>query len=250
VASVDTPDDQLTLLSSGRVPTNPWIWNDDIPNSELAARLGSKHAWDPRGRQYWYEGFESAVLQWNTAFIGASTLTRSNVTSWIGQYSACNLIPAVAGNGMTMTKSFVRPRNYRIGLQIFFSCDSANWVSIEFQNNHYTGARRYRSDLVIDRASGELDITTGGAPVAVGRVFNNRADAHFWHQIKLVCDFSTNYYQRLLFDGVEYDLTQYRMDSIGSGIAERFDINIITRNGAGGISNIYFDEIVYSDMEP
>ena len=250
MASVDTPDDQLTVLSSGRVPTNPWIWNDDIPNNEVAARLGSKHAWDPRGRQYWYEGFESAVLQWNTAFIGASTLTRSNVTSWVGQYSAVNNIPAVLNNGMNMTKSFVRPRNYRIGLQIFFSCDSADWNTIEFQNNHYTGARRYRSDLSIDRPSGQISITTGMFNIVVGRLFNNRADPHFWHQIKLVCDFSTNYYQRLLFDGVEYDLTQYPLDSIVSGIAERFDVNIITRNSGAGISNIYFDEIVYSDMEP
>jgi len=66
----------------------------------------------------------------------------------------------------------------------------------------------------------------------------------------LVADFQTHMYVRLLVDGQEIDLTAYTLGAGASVVTPRFSQNVWALGGAGGISNVYWDQIAYTDMEP
>ncbi|MBA7692261.1 hypothetical protein ES703_100824 [subsurface metagenome] len=107
------------------------------------------------------------------------------------------------------------------------------------------------SDHRYNRATGIVYVynTLAGwtAAATVGAFTQHR---HFFMTLKLVADFTTGLYARLLFSNVEYPIPAIPLYTIGSGVSPRveFHIGLLNNNGAGG--DVWYDNFIASQNEP
>jgi len=181
-------------------------------NAELAARLGSIVSFDRRGNVSWIDDFEAATLRWNAVTVGGGGTGALSTTHARGGDSSVKLVTAATTNrGFHITVYLPMPTSTRMGVEFSFATDDADWFlnciySIDDRiQRKYMGLTWTESTDTI-AVYDQTGLTT---PVMTNAKSLN--DAYMFHTIKLVSDFSTNDYMRLLWDDIETDLTAYHI---------------------------------------
>ena len=199
---LDMPDDYPWLPSSARYPLA------DL--GELAARLGSPVTYDRRGEVVWMDDMSHGLGVYRASVYGAGAVVR--VTTDIGLSSGYAL-ELVGGSDAERTaqlvRSFSRAKLGKTGLEIGFCMISLNekfWTNL----SRFDGSNQHVGGLRVYAETGQLTILKDdGTEQTIATLGHLDNPASIYHVFKLVCDFDSDCYVRLLFNDRVYDLSAY-----------------------------------------
>lgn len=216
-----------------------------------AARLGSIKTYDMRGRVYWMDDFKASILKWPTFSVGVGGSQR------LSTYRARNgnqSVEFVSNTGVVrdsyMQHWVALPREVTIGAETHISL-AANFGRATFTVRLYDGVNRCTASINIDEAANQIQyLDEFGAYADTG--FNpglTGATEHF-HAIKMVWDYDTDEWLRVMYDHQELNLNREAMQNPGWPVPPA--AQILVGNGGDGVNNvpIYVDDFIMTTMEP
>lgn len=185
--------------------------------AEQAARLWSPDTYDRRGEVLFMDQFDYGLSNWSQTGENAGDVA-SIVAGipYMGGYCAKLLTAGDDPNLIELHKYISPPVVNKWGFEVAMSFPT-DWLtfSIELRRIHegvltvgYVGILKSTGVLRI------LDENTGFETIA--DVSKHIAAANIYHKLKIVGDFSTGLYERVIFNQVEYDLTSYTMDLVST----------------------------------
>ncbi len=204
------PDDYPWLPGSTRFPLG------DL--GEVAARLGSPVVYDRRGELIWLDDFRHGVLGWEYSGSGLNNgcfLVTS--TRYTGPY--CMELHAgalLAGGLAQVTKSFSALNLGRCGVETVyqFSTDASYFQVTLTETNNFLyippAIRHNFSSRVLQYLGSDILYHTFATLPAAD------PGPTQWLQLKLVVDFDTRKYIRVLFEETEYDLNGIDLPSLAT----------------------------------
>ena len=220
-------------------------------NAELAARLGSIVTFDRRGNVMYCDRCSESLGKWSTGTTGAgASITLSNERPYVDDAS----IKMVGGSTLTrrayIIKRLPQPHSTRIGVEYLFHISSeVNTIEILFAMEAMT--KGYRGQIKLDIANNKIYYTESTAEAwteLADYTFND--SANLFHSVKLVMDYDTGKYVRLVLSHHQYDLSTYALFSIavgGNPICEtRFRLDSTAANN--GI--LYVGGFIFTANEP
>ena len=218
---------------------------------ELAVRISGVNSVDRLGDVYFFDEFASGLGNWLCVTSGTG-----------GAYALSGAIFKSKGWSLKLTTGStasrdayavtVQPYTYpsKMGLELNISMD-ANSAGFSLYVTYYNGVNSYYLEMNLQKNTGVFGLYNElGAwqQIASGLVFTNNT-RHFLN-LKVVIDMSTQKYDRLILDGVNYDLTAYGMQVFTSATARKISFMIDT--GSIGVSNgiSYLDSVILTQNEP
>jgi len=219
--------------------------------AEQAVRVGAVSSVDRRGNVVEYDDFEPSTFRWTVLSIpGGYEPTRSTDYANSGSFSVKMPLPPGANNGTFMNRCFGAQVTGKIGMEFKFTLESfVVYLDLSFEAatgvDSYLAYVRYNFNT---RVMAYWDSTGAWQPLATNiQLLNLPA---FFHPMKLVADSQTGYYVRLIFDGVEYDMTQYRMQRTVPEL-RRFIATQIAFYNLGAVEHThYVDDVIITQNEP
>jgi len=233
----------------GQVPVGPVYTSTDT--AELAARLGSPVTFDRRGNVIWFDDFENGINMW--LFVGCTLRWVSSTTRSKG---FCMAVDATGIDHSYHFQHYLRyPTLSRLGVEISETMPGgSSHIDIRLYLNNGT------ADLVAaaqyNHATHEMSIATSyhGFPVAE-LVYEPIGPPLFYpwvafETIKLVANFDTGYYERLIVNANEYDISSHLL-ATHAFITTPYLATIIGGiNNTVGTSTVYIDDVIITQQEP
>jgi len=218
--------------------------------AELAVRLGSIVIFDRRGKVVDLDDFEDALFKWVTVNVGASHSLFSSASAKSGTQSIIQHVGGVGDTPTYMERGFTLLPSKRLGVEIAYAKPSTT---------AYLLIRLYRA-ITTSHAWGQIKLDFNAKKVYYQDSAGNYQEitdittpSNFpfvYYPIKFVVDFDTGFYERLIFEGVEHDLSAYALYSVIIGSVPGVQTRITwTRIGGAG-SDIYIDDYILTMEEP
>ncbi len=187
---------------------------DDL--AEAVARLDSPVIFDRRGQVVLLDSFEQglglcvpAASSANSAYVIRDDASRH------GSLSLQFQMVAEADTGGLVTWTTPITQMPRCGFEISFGFSP--WVYYMYFRLHYRdGAFRYEAEVRLDNILlGDIRyLDVGNLWQLLGPMTLRRLDRPI-HTLKLVCDFGTGYYLRLLLNQRVFDMSAYQIRQVG-----------------------------------
>jgi len=233
----------------GQVSIGPVHTLTDV--AELAARLGSIVTYDRRGYVVDFDTFDEPILRWDIALIGASSYAQLDSTYASSGFQCLRMHTGPdLGDSVRIDKGFRQSASSRLGAELAFCMPSTNcllWIWLE----NYDGVNYRQALLQVDIGNHRiwiqdqnLDMQLVGDP---GIIFRK---PFVFHTIKLVADFKTEKYVRLLYDRLEYDISGYSIYKTPSGLGPNVLITANLTNLLAGGGDIWADNLIFTQVEP
>lgn len=236
----------------GQVPVGPVYTSTDV--AELAARLGSIVTFDRRGNVVFLEDFESGVEGWLHGTIGTgASVVWSAETSRSGGFS-CKITTCLDGlYQASITKTLPLPVLGKIGAEISFSFVAWApidyiylWMYLNTRTQIFTVAVRY------DRANDEIqyrDSAANWVTVTAEQIALFEEETCF-HSLKMVADFVTGEYTRVIINNAEYDLSGIAMQVTPVAVTPQLVIFIVAEGRPTFNDIAYIDSCIVTQNEP
>lgn len=218
---------------------------------EVAARLGSIVTYDKRGDVIDFDNFEEPVLKWSRLLFGAGSaiyLDSESVKSGSQVVKLCT--GDISGAYALLEKySSILPSK-RLGIEVSFqNLGACQDLFIWFV--YYSGTAVGDSGLKVSASEGKVYIYDENADlkeVITGAFFSSYY--HSFDTLKLVVDFTTGYYVRLLFNNTEYDLSAEAFSLLPSLLSPLLltQIQISNLDTTGGF--VWVDDVIWTQAEP
>jgi len=235
-------------------PTDVWGNANSIGNAELAARLWSINTYDRRGNVVFMDNFDEPVLKWSPISFGAgSSVALSTLYSRV----AGNSVKLAVGTGLNFYAAIYKylplPIESKLGMEASFTIPiDIDRLGISFVL--YTGNEKHESGLFYSRTADKLylfNVAIGTPTSVVASDVNPFASNYLFHNIKLVIDYSTNKYLRVMLDNKEYDVSDigYKVTSPhpwGSSVV----VGLWAINNNVGTPIVYVDDAICTQNEP
>jgi len=216
-----------------------------------AARLGSIKTYDMRGRVWFYDDFEAATLHWETENVGVGG-AQGLVSDYVRNGEQALGLQANTGAGRVSRawRIFQIPRNVTIGIELSFS-QEANFGTTQMIIVLDDGVQRSFPSIQINEAAEQLQYqnaaggwTNSGMDIGL---FNQ--PSHF-HTTKIVLDYDTDEWMRILYDDQEVDLGREVIQT-GGTMGSRYLYAQLYNNGDNvNNAHIRFDDFIITTMEP
>lgn len=240
-------------------PTSP-IWDPgEAANHMLLGGGGQSRS----GRWYWASGFETGSAK-DVQVGGAGTIVGNTYGAWQGLYALIMQTQAIAADFSSCFKYFLSQNSPsgRWGIEAM--------VALATRNTTFDFVLKTASPSDVHTAIFRINIPALAANLTFqyldsGGTYQNistppgstdQQGANFavsnqvFHNVKLVVDFSTNKYVRVIVDGVSYDLSSFSMQASAAGADVRQSWQMIhTTNGAVAAIAVV-DNIVHTADEP
>jgi hypothetical protein len=225
----------------------------ETPTSDLfAERLGFSRL-DNRGRILWVDDFRNSLtrLRPDADAGGAIPVHVYGVVNAIGYSGSVKIDPLVNGGVSILYNSFLLPVSKRLGMETGIYL-SSNFGRVEINLQHcVTQGNGYSASLFINHQTAELYISINGGthsivvPSSVGDYINK------WIGVKLVADFETGKYERVMIGNTQYDLSSYSMAAGLSGLSGSTRIEVNNEGKTATYKEeIYLGYVVISGDEP
>jgi len=222
---------------------------DDL--GEAVARLGSPVVWDRRGDVIVIESFEGSGGTWDPAPYGfGASIHRTCGGAHTGAYGV--ELQAGSDGEHSAQVSLVNPAVVQgpSGFEAWFGV-AADTEAIRLFVYYYTGTQQYRSALYYGHVTGNLFVaTTGGVwqQIASGLALHERYEPR--HVAKLVVDFSTGYYARVILDDVTYLVHDIPIHIFGDPTNAQV-IGVVSHVGVVGKNpKVAVDDLILTQNEP
>jgi len=243
--------------SQGRmimIPTDPAdVWGNAISmgNAELVARLTGLGGYDRRGQAIWQTGFEDGFPSWTTGTTGtgAEVILSSSQALFGG---TCLKLRAGSGaGGNAWASKLVRyPKLGKLGAEYSFSLNGAvGRVRLYFYL--WDGAHYYPAVIQYDHTNSKLQYSDStGNFQDIETSYGLYIQPTIFHTWKLVCDFNTKKYVRLLLDDelylLPYDLQE--VDDAATKPVLKVQPSIYSDTSA--VADLFVDGIIITQNEP
>jgi len=218
---------------------------------ELAARLGSGDTYHRAGRIYWMDDFEHTNLCWLTDMIGAgASATISETERRNGKYSCRLETGNLEGNTTEIYKLFPYPWPSKWGFEFSFSLPEdltyiSTTVLIDDLTKLYGVSVRYMATTDILEILDDDDWHTIMTNCNVG------VNAHEWHTVKVVIDYTNRSYVRVIFRDQVIDCSAYSMYSGPTGAWADMEFWITVKNNVDTeCRKVYIDDVILTIEEP
>lgn len=218
---------------------------------EVAARLGSIDIFDKRGDVVYFDAFEEPVLSWGVSEINASVYLSSRDVKSRSQAVELNTDAGI-DNWASINKSFSILPSKRLGVEVSFGGVLAGWLFLDAF--YHDGITEYHARARFD-AAGNIYVWDGDLGdytlVAAMGVLHYGLGTHFFHTMKLVADFETGKYVRLMFSTQEWDISAINLFRIGALVAPYLEVDTGRVNqdaAAFRISSV--DDFILTQAEP
>jgi len=219
--------------------------------AELAARVSSPMVYDRRGEVIWMERFDYGLGSWNfVSWYGTHTYKLISGGVFRGPY-AVYLGTDGTENGVLEMHQFVAPpRVNKWGVEVSFA-PLTGYRLLGIELRRYWGSPNPSATVWVDAENGVLKIVTkSGTVTTIASIHTTEHASFLYHNIKLVADFDTNMYVRLLFDQVEYDLSDYEMHTTTEDTYFWNDLLIYYKGRTGETDYCHIGQVILTANEP
>jgi len=218
---------------------------------ELAARLGSPITFDRRGNVIWYDDFESGTNRFAHVIGGVGdTITWDALSSLSGTFSCRLHARNAVGAAAVIVRYLAYPILSRFGLEFSFATphSTQNVIAYMYLDD---GIRIYTSAVLYDVGAQDLRIFDGIAPwpLVDGNLII-RQSIHGYNTVKLVVDWLTRRYVRLIVNGNFYDISAFAPQDSGPTVVPNLEIAMWGQYNTPGATDTYIDDVIVSQNEP
>jgi len=217
--------------------------------AELAARLGTQANFDRRGQLLYQDNFAGGLAPYRTSAAGTgAAVTISGDHAYRGGFSCRLLTGNTSGNTSFIQRAMQGPANWHLGAEFSWAIGNVNVIpEVQIVGNKagtvYTAKARYHYD------DGKLQIWVSSAWHDVDS-FALAEVTDYWHVMKLVVDFDTGQYIRLLVDDEEFDISDHAI-GYSAGTDYKYFYVMIANTVSGNYNrDIYVGHLVITYAEP
>jgi len=216
-----------------------------------AARMGSIKTYDMRGRVWWMDDFEATILKWPKATLGVGgSQTLSTAQAHTGNQS----VKLVTNTGLLRNSGIYRtiapPRKRTIGTEWHIAM-AENFRLMTVICEIRDGTNRTYFGMQIDEALNQVQYRneaggwtdTGFMPCLTG------FEDHF-HTLKMVCDYGTDEWIRVMWDTQELQLNREAMDVVLDATPCHIATGIYALGDGVNNVNAHVDDTIITIMEP
>jgi len=222
----------------------------NIDNAEVATRTYPLSSVDRRGNWVWVDDFEAAnAAKWKTYAALAGTTALSTDRAWHGNQSMRMTTDAHVNDDCYISKSFALPFSRRMGAEVYAKLHT-NKPNIIMDILGYSGTFYYRGSMYYSFNLDKLyyrDSTNNWVELTVYDEVVLTDEK--WIPIKLVVDWDSQYYMRLIFAGTLYDLSNYPLYATASALAQQVYVIIYTTAGTAAAATVYYDNFIFTQNE-
>jgi len=217
---------------------------------ELAVRLGSPVTFNREGNVLLLDTFEYGLGRWNSSAIAPSTVEVSAAWSRYGAYSVKFDVAADAAKYGLVDTYLPYPVKSKYGLE--FSLQINGYVDIIYVNMNFADGAQAQNYTIYAYPNAEKIILRDqdAGLVTFTDDWRIRNTGGNFHTFKLVCDIVDQYYQRLIVNDVEYDLTAYRPRVTTNTAASRVFVRLQFYGSNSGAGVAYLDDVIITQNEP
>lgn len=219
--------------------------------SELAARMGSPNYFDRQGVHIFNESFENGLGFWTTKIVGDTSYIRvsAQYVSY-GFYGLEMKNDIVYGDSAYVSRFFPYPYLTTVGLECYIRhIEAGEYVAVTL--DAYDGTHRYAGTM-------KLNPTAETAQIRVGADDYELIDIHPYHDlysqqfhaIKIVINYETFKYVRLMIDAVDHDISAYSPYKIESDTSPRLGVFIGPFSPGDTYDRIGLDNVILTLNEP
>lgn len=229
-------------------PTEQYATLSDL--AELARRLTELIYSEGRGATVYHDDFEGTVLKWTGGIGIGGTVTFDQVYPQSG--SQCiKLYPSgVSSAFAAISKEYGVVASQRLGSEISF-CNPSSELSFYNEIAYWDGADFYRGAVKIDFSTNKLYLRTGtGGWTEFTDITPFYTSGYSYYHFKIVVDFGTKKYVRMMLNGVEYDLSAYDLAVMTGAGAVRLQQGFYATNETGVAASLLIDDSIFTQEEP
>jgi len=217
---------------------------------ELAARMGSPVTFNREGSILLIETFEHGHGRWELAGIAPYTIEISSEWSRYGAYSLKFDVAAAFGKYALVDTYFPFPVLGKYGVE-FSTRFNSHIYMIFVDLRFYDGAHRQNYWLYLYPIDEQLKVYNRSVgAVTVADPFVISTGGAIWHTLKLVVDIKNQYFQRVIIDDAEYDLTAYRPTLVANTGAPHAVLRLQFYGYDTGAGIVYVDDVLITLNEP
>ena len=223
----------------------------NVDDSELAARTDSPVVFDRRGVVFWYDEFETITNKWDCGGTGTgNSQALSTNNAWRGDKSMCLVTGNATGNWAYMIKRFFPPSNSSIGVEFHANCVAGDAEIVNY-NYVYDGTSQYIAGLKWDRSNDNVYwLDNVLAWQSIGSNFDTGVGAEWWIPLKLVFDWRTFKYVRIIAGDTEQSLTTQSLWTGASANTPRLTSWFWVKTQSNNSRTAYIDDVIFTQEEP
>jgi len=219
---------------------------------EIAARLGSPVVYDKRGDVVFYDDFEDPVLKWRlTGAVPGGYVRHDSTSVRSGAQALRFYVPGSGNDNISVYRGIGVLASKSLGLEFSFSYLRTN-CHFRVALIYYDGENIHQAEVKIDASALDLSVynsAAGWTQVASwGALYGSEM---LFHTVKMVVDFDTDKYKRLLFGPDEYDVSTVAVLTDTNTTAPHINIRplLATLDSAVGYL-IGLDDVILTQEEP
>ncbi|GAI31503.1 unnamed protein product [marine sediment metagenome] len=222
---------------------------DDL--GEVAARLGSVVLYDRRGIVVNFDNFEEPIVKWGWDGSNADCFRRLDSTYARSGSQSMHLFTTNDDSVYSHMRGYFEVlASMRIGFEFsFLFLDYRRSIEAEYRYQSMTTT--WVVGLKIDTQTKKLYIRdTAVTWKEIADIGFIRAATYQWHTVKLVVDFASSLYMRLLLDAIEYPIPTEPAFSFANPLAPYISAQITNRNVDNIGGRMWVDDFILTQDEP
>jgi hypothetical protein len=221
--------------------------------AELAARLGSPVCFDRRGQIVWWDDFENAPLKWGPFLSGTGAAVALDTTN---SFLKGQSVKLTAGTTASMyghiRKLIPFVAQNRVGFEATICLSTGlEPTDIQFFLTHQTATTSSNTILKWDIVNHKLYLwNLSGTWTEIVSAYSPDHDNFTWFKFKFVVDFSTGYYQRVMYGNQVFDASAIKFIAYTGTYSPGLYVHV--RNTGSGDTNriCWVDDVVITTNEP
>ena len=218
--------------------------------AELAVRLGSIAIYDRRGREIELDDFESPFNHWYDGSAAGASIQLSGDEARSGSQCMKLSIASSLFTPARMSKGFMLLPPMRQGIEISLAQpDTDTYFSMALVR--WQADTSWHAELRIDFSNLTLSVRTGEVTYEDILTLEGLIKLpHYFYTLKLVADFITHKYARLVIGETEYDLSNYALYEGAASTVAYMRAEFVLGWLAGTDALIYIDDFILTQDEP
>jgi len=239
----DYPDFGVTGLENSKVNIT------DL--SELAVRMGGINRFDRLGTVLFQEAFQYGLGMWYPRYdpVGCIPTLSALYYSTLPYSIKCITIDNIddySGISLTLPVPYTSVMGFEVHFKVIGTTDF-----LDLRTAIYTGNDKYRMHVKIKVNPDEISIYNpdeGYDAIHTKEIYYDGSSP--FHVLKVVADIVSGNYSRLVFDGIDYIITDYPLYSVGSEIWPHLSLHYNLENTLAASQTVYIDNVIITMNEP